>query len=134
MSTEPRLNFTALEVNKYIPNRNYWRDRLKGFELTSYFHSRAHSTFKGNGEAFAANTVYVPENVCKGLELIAPTDVSKHIFLLSCLAILIQRYSSTSDIAIFTPPMRLIHYQQVIIISFPLESRTLQKRVSGVLL
>ena len=101
MSTELKLNLAELEINENMAARNYWRKRLKDLQLQHYFPEG--KGYAGHSQQYASNTFTIAGTLVKELNAMAPSDVSKHILLLACLSILLQRYSSSPDIVVFTP-------------------------------
>lgn len=101
MSTKSTLDFKALEANRNVVARNYWKSRLDGFEFKSYF---------GNGEiddklnsdkrtiSFDAS-----DKVLQSLNNIAASDKAKHIVLLSVMSVFIKKYAAMEDVNILTP-------------------------------
>jgi amino acid adenylation domain-containing protein len=100
MSAQSTLDLKALKANKNVAARTYWRNRLADFEFGSYFNN---NTVSPDGNEYAVYSLKSPENIAEILEGIAPSDKAKHIVLLAALVILVQKYSSVTDVAIFTP-------------------------------
>ncbi len=101
MSTKSILNLKALKANKNVDARNYWRNRLAGFEFNRYFDNSISELFID--ERFAEYTLNASEQTNKSLIGIAESDKAKHIVLLSTLGILVYRLSRFFDIGIFSP-------------------------------
>lgn len=100
MSAQSTLDLKALKANKNVAARTYWRNRLADLEFSSYFNNNAVAP---EGNEYAVHSLQAPEHIVGSLEGIAPSDKAKHIVLLAALGILVQKYSSATDVAIFTP-------------------------------
>lgn len=100
MSAQSTLDLKALKANKNVAARTYWRDRLADLEFGSYFNN---SAVAPEGNEYAAHSLHSPAHIAESLEGIAPSDKAKHVVLLAALGILVQKYSSATDVAIFTP-------------------------------
>ncbi|MEZ2446467.1 condensation domain-containing protein, partial [Chitinophaga sp. RCC_12] len=96
------LNIKALESNKNISARNYWKQRLKNFRAENYFDGATDDQQLPSGNTYGVYTVEIPRHVSGNLNGIASSDKAKHIVLLSALSVLIQKYSSTSKVLLFT--------------------------------
>lgn len=73
---------------------------MADLEFGSYFNNNAVAPF---GNEYAVHSLESPEQLAESLKDIAPSDKAKHIVLLAALGILAQKYSSATDVAIFTP-------------------------------
>lgn len=100
MSVQSTLDLKAIKANKNVAARTYWRNRLADLEFGSYFNNNAVAP---EGNEYAVHSLNSPERIAESLESIAPSDKAKHVVLLAALGILVQKYSSAADVAIFTP-------------------------------
>jgi hypothetical protein len=101
MLEESTLDIKALEANRNIEARNYWRNRLSNFEFHEYFNDFNNLTPILDND-FAEYTLKATDQINNIIRDIAGSDTAKHIVLLSILGILTQKYSSISDVNIFT--------------------------------
>jgi len=102
MSGNLSLDLIALEANRNIPARNYWRDRLAGLEWERYF-DRIPGTGVAGDDNYSVYTAKGPAPVLEQLNALAATDKARHIVLMTALGVLTRQCSSTADICIFTP-------------------------------
>ncbi|MEV4886445.1 amino acid adenylation domain-containing protein [Chitinophaga ginsengisegetis] len=102
MSENSMLNIKALESNKNISARNYWKQRLKNFRAENCFDGATDDQQLPSGNTYGVYTVEIPRHVSGNLNGIASSDKAKHIVLLSALSVLIQKYSSTGKVLLFT--------------------------------
>lgn len=101
MADKSKLNFEALDANKKISARNYWKNRLGGCEWHTYFnHPSAGALTEGDYTSF---TVNAPAAVYESLQGISGSPKADHVILLAALSVLLQKYTAVSDIIIFTP-------------------------------
>jgi len=136
MSNELKLNPVVMEANENPAARNYWKKRLRDIEFRPYFTGRRGHADTNPENRYAVNRSDVPETTLRDLHAIAPAATSKHILLLSCLSILLHRYSSFPDIVIFTPtyiadpaseennavfPVRVTHFENISFRNFIME-------------
>src|SRR5580692_5169486 len=99
-----KLDLDAMAANKNVVAREYWKKRLEGFELKSYFADRSRGgSRRSPDEKPAIVCADAPDALCRSLDAIAPSDKAKHLVLLSTLGILAQKYSSDEDLCLFTP-------------------------------
>jgi len=99
---ESKLDERALNANKNVQLRQYWKDRFHGFEFNTYFQdSRAPVT--GNTGGTALFNLTLPAALSGRLAEVAVTHKASHILLMAALGILAQKYSSITDVCIFTP-------------------------------
>ena len=103
MSTASKLDFTALNANKNGIARNYWKDRMNGLEWQSWLEARQDSSDAAGAEEYTIYTTQADARVAAGLRHIASSPKARHILLLSALGILLEKYSSLSDVVVFTP-------------------------------
>lgn len=103
MSAHSSFDTHTLEVNSNIKARNYWNNRLMGFEFHDYFHDSVKAGDAAAFTSFAACRVQAPAALTEVLQQIAPSTKAKHIILLGALAILARKCSSLDDVAILTP-------------------------------
>ncbi|MCF2220323.1 amino acid adenylation domain-containing protein [Chryseobacterium sp. PS-8] len=100
MSTpNSKLDFEAINANKNITARNYWKNRLENYVSEDYFRRNKVKTSSFHTEEIITKA---DEKVCNTLNKIVNTPKAKHVFLLSVLGILAEKYSSNSDVTIFT--------------------------------
>ena len=102
MSGHSMLNIQALQANRNISARRYWKDRLKNFVVTSYFNNCGLSELlpmKSYGE-YALQT---SNGVSSLIDTKVSSDKGKHLILLSTLGVLAHKYSQQYEILIFTP-------------------------------
>lgn len=98
MPVESKLDFKTLNANKKIRTKNYWRNRLSGFEFNSYFDQGPEKEAHGQ----LVHSISAPRSTIKALNNVAQSDRAKHVVLLAALGVLIQKSSSYSDIAVVT--------------------------------
>ena len=104
------LDHDALEANRNIPARNYWKKRLAGFEFNACFETTDNPLALNSGKNGGEYTITAGEPVYKCLKQVAGSDKSEYIVLLSALGILIQKYASITDLLIFTPVFLHDHF------------------------
>nr|WP_295869897.1 non-ribosomal peptide synthetase [uncultured Chitinophaga sp.] len=102
MSENSMLNIKALESNRNISARNYWKQRLKNFRAENYFDGAMDDQQLPSGNTYGVYILEIPRHVSTGLNGIAPSGKAKHIVLLSVLSVLIQKYSSANKVLLFT--------------------------------
>jgi fengycin family lipopeptide synthetase D len=102
MQEHTKINLTELEANQNIAARNYWKNRLTGFEPTVYFDFA--DAWDAPGQGRREFNFELPQPVVKWLQEVAASDHAKHVLLMASMAILINKYSGVSDTVVFTPP------------------------------
>jgi amino acid adenylation domain-containing protein len=102
MSTTSTLDLKALDANKNIVSRNYWKDRLAEFEPNIYF-PWFQTISEPMDRKLTERAFSAPSTLYKSLHSIASSDKAKHVFLMAITAIFAEKYSSVSDVAILTP-------------------------------
>jgi amino acid adenylation domain-containing protein len=102
MSTTSTLDLKALDANKNIVSRNYWKNRLEEFEPNIYF-PWFQAISEPMDKKLAERTFSAPSALYKSLHAIASSDKAKHIFLLAVTTIFAEKYASISDVVILTP-------------------------------
>ena len=96
------LDQHALDANKNIIARDYWKTRLSDFEFNAYdnFNSGA---MAGRGYQPEVYTIAATPGLQTVINEIAGSDKAKHIVLIAAGAVLISKYTSATDICIYTP-------------------------------
>ncbi|HEV9036670.1 MAG TPA: amino acid adenylation domain-containing protein, partial [Puia sp.] len=97
------LDLKALEANRNIVARNYWRDRLKGMEPASYFAHGQPPKASPASRHYGVCRVVASDEVYQTLCAVAPTDKARHMVLLAGLVILAAKYASAEKVCVFTP-------------------------------
>ncbi|UXE67975.1 MAG: amino acid adenylation domain-containing protein [Chryseotalea sp. WA131a] len=105
MSVESKLDHKTLEANRFASHRQYWRNRLKGFEPEAYFNFGKSSGVKAK-DSESSYICKAPDVLVEALNGLAGSAKAKHVVLLAALSILIRKGSSLKDIWIFTPLYR----------------------------
>jgi natural product biosynthesis luciferase-like monooxygenase protein len=104
MDMDPsNLDLRLLHANKDIASRNYWRERLSGFDPNNYFDSFSkEATAPATGER-AQVEICAPSGAYDELNRLAASGAAKHVVLLAVLAVLARHCSSAKDITLFCP-------------------------------
>ncbi len=98
---QSKINLSEFEANQNISARNYWKNRMAGFEPSVYFDFADAGDTPGQG--YREFFFELPQPIVKWLHNVAGSDHAKHILLMASLAILINKYSGISDTVVFTP-------------------------------
>ena len=99
MTEKSKLDLEAIKANKNIAGRTYWKDRLDGFILEDYFGKSNVTKLSENENHF---NLVAEDQLFTILNTLADSKKAKHIILLSVLGIIAQKYSSRTDIGVFT--------------------------------
>jgi tyrocidine synthetase-3 len=111
---ESKLDLKALNANKNVRMRNYWINRLKGFEFNNYFQDNIRT---GVIEEYTVVTTTIPAIVSEKLDQIANSLSAKRVILLAALGVLAKKCSSVNDVCAFVPVSnagRLTTYNDII--------------------
>ncbi|MEM9920526.1 MAG: AMP-binding protein [Bacteroidota bacterium] len=101
MSTHSSLDLNALEANRNLRARNYWKQRLDGFEFETYFDQSLESTATA-ADTLQIHTATASPALADALGNFAPSAKAQHIVLLAALGVFTQKYASCSDVCLFT--------------------------------
>ncbi|UXE67978.1 MAG: amino acid adenylation domain-containing protein [Chryseotalea sp. WA131a] len=103
MHSGTNLDFAAIEANKSLALRDYWRKRLQGCKPEPYFYGFYSNTgVKRKGDV-ATYSRTVSREVLATLNRLAPKAESRHVVLVATLGILLQRLSGLPEVIIFSP-------------------------------
>lgn len=105
MRKESNLDLDKLATNQKIKLKRYWTDRLKDFQLNTYFEgdtgpdSAVDFSLSGTDEL----EISFPESLAGKIEKMSSSILGKQMIALCSLSILANKYSSVADIGIFSP-------------------------------
>lgn len=97
------LDKKALDANANIVARNYWKDRLSGFEVNTWFNDQVGLSGAHDQRVCRTLQMDAPPRLYGLLHGMAGSDKAKHLLLLSVLGILAQKYSGIPDVVVLTP-------------------------------
>lgn len=115
MKSKSNLDLVKLATNQKIKLKTYWSNRLKNFQLNTYFkgQQQLESGVDSDSFSFAEYKTPFPESLVRKIEKMSPAILGKQIISLSSLSILANKYSSENDIGIFSPLSVVNERQQV---------------------
>jgi amino acid adenylation domain-containing protein len=96
--SESTLDLKALRANRNIAARNYWKNRMAGLVLKSYFGHYARGS--AQAETFTAAASAQLQQKLFGM---APSAKAQYVVLLSALAALVHKYAAMDDMVVFSP-------------------------------
>ncbi len=105
MSAESFLDPASLQVNKNLVTRNYWKQRMQGFELASYFIGNKVSDTPGRQSRYV--TTATPQLALR-LQQLAPSGKAQHLVLLAALGVMLRKYSGSRDVVVLTSADRQV--------------------------
>jgi iturin family lipopeptide synthetase A len=102
MASQTTLDIKAMQVNRNISGRNYWKERLSDLEFRTYFTPLNPGSPTDAGSAYQDYTATASEALCSKINTIGKSDRAKQMVLLSALGVFLYKYASCSDVCIFT--------------------------------
>ena len=104
MSIQTAMDRRALNVNRNITSRIYWRNRLEHFAFSTYFGVPGEISGKAAGnEKYEQYSGQAAAHIQAGFNQVAASDKARHLLLLAALTVFARKYSAIEDVAIFTP-------------------------------
>ncbi len=103
MSAKSNLDLEAIKANKNIMVRTYWKNRLAGMEWNDFFDHKVPSELSNDDTRRTYKVCTNDEKLVQNLNRIASTSKAKHMLLLAGVEVLAYKYSSQTDICVFTP-------------------------------
>jgi len=105
MRIESNLDLDKLATNQKIKLKRYWTDRLKDFQLNTYFegHQRPGVVLDAPLFGYAEFKLPFPESLSGKMEKMSSSMLGKQMIALCSIAILANKYSSADDIGVFSP-------------------------------
>ncbi|MCW3466083.1 non-ribosomal peptide synthetase [Chitinophaga nivalis] len=103
MSTKPTLDHNAIEANRNIAARNYWRNRLQHLEFGDYFNYAPRAVNTSEKPRVVTYTVTGTDALNNALGRIALSLKARHVFLLSALGVIAGKYAGVEEVCLFTP-------------------------------
>ena len=103
MPVRSNLDWGIIKANKNITARNYWKDRLANYAPGIYFDNDRAPADTSAGINYEIYILTAAERTFKSLYGFAGSRESMYLAMLSTVAILTQKCSSTPDICVFTP-------------------------------
>lgn len=102
MAAETTLDLKAMESNRNIAGRTYWKERLSQLEFRDYFNPRNLGVADGESAGYADYTAMASGELCSKLDRIGGSDRATQMVLLSALGIFIYKQGGCADVCIFT--------------------------------
>ncbi|MBW8687219.1 non-ribosomal peptide synthetase [Chitinophaga rhizophila] len=102
MSQQSTLDLSALNINSNIAVRNYWKNRLSDFQIVSYFNQHAPAAIRRDS-VMETHTIEAVGSLTREFNAIAGSPAAKHIVLMAAIGALANKYTTVTDVMIFTP-------------------------------
>lgn len=107
MLSPTKLDLNLLEANKNAVAREYWDNRLAGFECSDYLGNYSLDILKlQECSRYIVYNTQAPQQTWEDLKKFAVSGKAQHIVLLAALSLFIQRCSAVPDVIIFNPVYR----------------------------
>jgi len=115
MRNESNLDLDRLATNQKIKLKRYWTDRLKDFQLNTYFEGNRESELTGDLplSGYGELKISFPERLAIKIEKMSSSVLGKQMIVLGSLSVLANKYSSAGDIGIFSPLSTLDEQKQI---------------------
>jgi fengycin family lipopeptide synthetase D len=103
ISVQSSLDRKALDANRAIAARNYWKQRMQGFSPAVYLDMHPPESVAGGKKyEYAGYNLEIPQHTAETLNNMASSPRSLQVLMLSALGIFLQKLSEEPDILLVT--------------------------------